>query len=257
PEAALADLQLMASLHKQQLGLSSLPPPGPQSDAQQPPLTAQHLELAKGQPDPRDARITKALLDAYKRDDGWHCPKCGQTFTKPTPFAQHLIDELNRDLYKLGYTTMGTFGCQTFTYQLPELKEVKYRSVAPYVSAHYEGLFILPTHPPSFDWEAIKSPGPPYLWAYHVHQPTGEAWGECFSWRAFTLLWRKISPDTFSITISLGSLHREDVLYLNTYGSPPIIWRITRDILGNYHTDPPQHTCRYRIAPWEILSYED
>lgn len=101
PEAALADLQLMARLHKQQLGLSSLPPPGPQSDAQQPPLTAQHLELAKGQPDPRDAQITKALLDAYKRDDGWHCPKCGQVFTKPTPFAQHLIDELNRGLSAL------------------------------------------------------------------------------------------------------------------------------------------------------------
>lgn len=184
----------------------------------------------------------------------WHtCPGyylcTGNTLFYPVPE--------DADLYKLGYTTMGTFGYQIFTYQLPQLKQVKYRSVAPNVSAHYGAPWILPTHPPSFDWEAIKSPGPPNLWAYHVHQPTGEAWGECFSWRAFTLLWRKISPTTFSITISLGQLEREDVLTLRPPPAYPIIWRITRDISGNYHTDPPQHTCRYRIAPWEILSYHD
>ena len=101
PEAALADLRLIARLHKQQLGLSPLPPPGAQGDTSQASVTAQPLELAKDQPDPRDARITQALLDAYQRDDGWHCPKCGQTFTEPTPFAQHLIDELNRGLSAL------------------------------------------------------------------------------------------------------------------------------------------------------------
>jgi len=100
-EASLADLRLMARLHKQQLGLSSLTPPGPQSDEPQAPLTEQPLELAKDQPDPRDTHTTQALLDAYKRDDGWHCPKCGQPFTEPTTFAQHLIDELNRGLSAL------------------------------------------------------------------------------------------------------------------------------------------------------------
>jgi len=101
PEAALADLRLMARLHKQQVRLSSLSPPGGQSDAPEALLTEKPLELAKCRPDPRDAQITKALLDAYQQDDGWHCPKCGQVFTDPTPFAQHLIDELNRGLATL------------------------------------------------------------------------------------------------------------------------------------------------------------
>jgi len=157
------------------------------------------------------------------------------------------------DLYKLGYATMGTFGYQIFTYRLPELKKVQYRSVAPYISAHYGGWFIVPTHPPAFDWKAFSSPGPPYLWAYHVHQPTGEAWGECFPWTAFTLTWQKITPGIFTLTISLGYLVRDDVLYLTTFGLPPIIWRITKEGF----TNPPQHTCRYRIAPWEILGYEN
>jgi len=98
PEAALADLQVMARLHKQQVRLSSLSPLGGQSDKPQALLTGQPLKLAEGQPDPRDAQTTKALLDAYQQDDGWHCPKCGQVFTNPTTFAQHLIDELNRGL---------------------------------------------------------------------------------------------------------------------------------------------------------------
>lgn len=101
PEAALADLRLMARLHKHQIRLSSLSPLGGQSDEPQALLTGQPLELAKGQPDPRDAQTTKALLDAYHQDDGWHCPKCQQVFTDPTTFAQHLIDELNRGLAAL------------------------------------------------------------------------------------------------------------------------------------------------------------
>lgn len=100
-EATLADLRLMARLHKQQLGLSSLSPLGGQSDDPQALLTGQPLKLAKGQPDPRDAQTTQALLAAYQQDDGWHCPKCRQVFTEPTPFAQHLIDEFNRGLAAL------------------------------------------------------------------------------------------------------------------------------------------------------------
>jgi len=181
------------------------------------------------------------------------CPSCylctANTLFYPVP--------KDADPYKLGYTTMGTSGCQIFTYHFPELIKVQYRSVTPNVSAHYGAPFILPTHPPAFDWEAIKSPGPPYLWAYHVHQPTGAAWGECFPWRAFTLLWRKITADTFSITISLGRLERDDVVCLRPPPGMPHVWEIIGDGAGNYHTHPPQHTCRYRIAPWEILSYHD
>lgn len=106
-EAALADLQVSARLHKQQVRLSSLSPLGGQSDETQALLTGQPLKLAEGQPDPRDAQITKALLDAYHQDDGWHCPKCGQVFTEPTPFAQHLIDELNRGLAAIASQTTG------------------------------------------------------------------------------------------------------------------------------------------------------
>jgi len=107
PEANLADLRLMARLHKQQVRLSSLSPLGGQSDEPPALLTEKPLELAKCRPDPRDAQITKALLDAYQRDDGWHCPKCGQVFTNPTPFAQHLIDELNRGLAAMASQTTG------------------------------------------------------------------------------------------------------------------------------------------------------
>lgn len=161
------------------------------------------------------------------------------------------------DPYKLGYTTMGTFGYQIFTYHFPELLKVEYRWVAPNVEAHYGAPWIMATHPPAFDWEASKSPGPPNLWAYHVHQPTGVEWNECYSWRAFTLTWRKITPDTFSITISLGYLVRDDIVKLRPPPGFPTIWKIIGDGLGSYHTEPAQHTCIYRIAPWQILSYHD
>jgi len=159
--------------------------------------------------------------------------------------------------YILGYTTMGTFGSQIFMYPFPELIKVEYRCVYPNVSAHYGAPLITRTHPPAFDWEAIKSPGPPYLWAYHVHQPTGVEWNECYPWTAFTLTWRKITADTFSMPISLGYLVRDDVVLLRPPPAFPHVWEIIGDGAGNYHTNPPQHTCRYRIAPWEILSYED
>lgn len=100
-EAALADLWFMAQLYKQQARPPFPSPPDTQTDAPPPLLPGEPLKLAEGQPDPRDARITEALLNAYQRDDGWHCPKCGQVFTEPTPFAQHLIDELNRGLSTL------------------------------------------------------------------------------------------------------------------------------------------------------------
>lgn len=163
----------------------------------------------------------------------------------------------DKDLYKLGYVTTGTFGYQIFTYLFHELLRVQSKSVAPNVEAHYDTPWILPTHPPSFDWEATPTLGPPYLWTYHVHQHTGVEWEECYPWRAFTLTWQKIRSDIFSITINLAYLIRDDIVRLRPPPGFPPIWEIIGDAGGNYHTNPPQRTCRYRIDPWEILSYED
>ncbi|GAI14492.1 unnamed protein product, partial [marine sediment metagenome] len=101
----------------------------------------------------------------------------------------------DKDIYRLGYVTSGTFGNQIFTYKFLELLRIQSKSVAPNVEAHYGAPWILPTHPPSFDWEAATSLGPPYLWTYHVHQPTGVEWNKCYPWRAFTLRWQKIESD--------------------------------------------------------------
>lgn len=201
-----------------------------------------------GSPLDLQAHLQPCYLGHWRDCPGYYLCT-GNTLFYPVP--------KDADPYKLGYATMGTFGKQIFTYHFPELIKVQYRSVVPYICAHYGQFFIVSTSPPSFDWKPFKSPGPPYLWAYHVHQPTGEAWGECFPWTAFTLTWKKITPDIFSITIFLGDLVRDDVVRLTTFGLPPNIWTITGGGSGAYHTNPPQHTCRYRIAPWEIIGYED
>jgi len=198
------------------------------------------------------------ILDLEARLEILHYPRwrtCpGIYLSAGNTYFQTVPDDA--DVYKLGYATMGTFGYQLFTYKYPEFIKVHRKSVAPCISAHYSAPWIVPTHPPSFDWEPITTLGPPILWAYHVHQPTGQAWGQCFPWGAFKLTWRKITPDIFTVTIMLGYLVRNDQVTLRPPPGMPQIWQIIGDEVGDYHTDPPQHTCRFRIAPWQILSYE-
>lgn len=58
-------------------------------------FSATPIELTHDQANQPDAQATKALLNAYRQDDGWHCPRCDLVTTNPDAFAQHLIDELN------------------------------------------------------------------------------------------------------------------------------------------------------------------
>lgn len=95
-EAALDILQTTTRLHKHSLPMPPVASPNPQSPDLSTMLTGKPLELAKSNPNPADAQATKVLLDAYHREDGWHCPRCNLVTTNPTTFAQHLIDEFNR-----------------------------------------------------------------------------------------------------------------------------------------------------------------
>lgn len=54
-----------------------------------------HLKLTHDHSNKDDVEATKLLLDFYKKDDGYHCPRCDLVTTNPDAFAQHLIDELN------------------------------------------------------------------------------------------------------------------------------------------------------------------
>jgi len=64
-------------------------------------LTSQELKVTRDNPNPQDTAATKMLLDTYKQDDAWRCPKCGAPFSDPDLFAQHFIDELNTSLANL------------------------------------------------------------------------------------------------------------------------------------------------------------
>jgi len=68
-------------------------------------FTATPLTITHDQENKLDAQATKALLDAYQRDDGWHCPRCNQLFTDPDAFAQHIIDEANTAFANLAKRT--------------------------------------------------------------------------------------------------------------------------------------------------------
>ncbi len=48
-----------------------------------------------------DAAGTRALLDAYTKEDGFHCPRCGAVITNPDKAIEHLADEINRAFLSL------------------------------------------------------------------------------------------------------------------------------------------------------------
>lgn len=43
-----------------------------------------------------DATATKALLEAYTKEDGFHCPRCGLVIPNPEKAIEHLADEINQ-----------------------------------------------------------------------------------------------------------------------------------------------------------------
>lgn len=64
-------------------------------------FTATPLTLTHDQENKLDAQATKAIMDTYQQDDGWHCPRCSDLFTDPDHFAQHMIQELNAAMAEL------------------------------------------------------------------------------------------------------------------------------------------------------------
>lgn len=85
-------------------------------------LTGAPLTLTHDQANQPDVQATKMLMDAYRQDDGWHCPRCDLVTNNPDEFAQHLIDEFAAGLANLAKiapkirkpTTQGQ-ACQTPT----------------------------------------------------------------------------------------------------------------------------------------------
>lgn len=51
--------------------------------------------------DEADVLATKALLQQYTQDDGFHCPICGVVIKNPEEAVNHLAEEINTALDKL------------------------------------------------------------------------------------------------------------------------------------------------------------
>lgn len=79
---------------------TKFPGPGQRPDLQST-LAATRLSVAKENPSQADIQATKLLLDYYKREDGWHCPRCSQVFNDPHSFAEHIAEEFNKALESL------------------------------------------------------------------------------------------------------------------------------------------------------------
>lgn len=54
------------------------------------------VNVSQGSGHEADAAATKALLDAYTKEDGFHCPRCGVVITNPEKAIEHLADEINQ-----------------------------------------------------------------------------------------------------------------------------------------------------------------
>ncbi len=52
--------------------------------------------------DEADVVITKAFLQQYTQDDGFHCPACGVVIKNPEQAVYHLAEEINKALDHLG-----------------------------------------------------------------------------------------------------------------------------------------------------------
>lgn len=52
--------------------------------------------------DAADLAATKALLEQYTQDDGFHCPRCGVVIKNPEQAVYHLAEEINKALERLG-----------------------------------------------------------------------------------------------------------------------------------------------------------
>ncbi|GAH69017.1 unnamed protein product [marine sediment metagenome] len=59
---------------------------------------ALRIEVSREPKDEADVAATKAFLELYTQDDGFHCPRCGVVITNPEEAVYHLADEMNKAL---------------------------------------------------------------------------------------------------------------------------------------------------------------
>ena len=52
--------------------------------------------------DEADLEATRAMLQQYTQDDGFHCPRCGVVIVDPEEAIYHLAEEINKALDHLG-----------------------------------------------------------------------------------------------------------------------------------------------------------
>ncbi len=59
-------------------------------------ISPPRINVSRGSGDEADAAATKALLVAYTKEDGFHCPRCGVVITNPEKAIEHLAEEINQ-----------------------------------------------------------------------------------------------------------------------------------------------------------------
>jgi len=60
------------------------------------------VEATRDCKDEADIAATRGLLELYTQQDGFHCPRCGEVITNPEDAVNHLAEEINKALARLG-----------------------------------------------------------------------------------------------------------------------------------------------------------
>ena len=65
------------------------------------------IEASTESPDEADRIATQGLLELYTQPDGFHCPRCDFTTSKPDEAVSHLAEEMNKALAHLSREAKG------------------------------------------------------------------------------------------------------------------------------------------------------
>lgn len=60
------------------------------------------IEVTRTAQDEADVSATKAMLELYTHEDGFHCPRCSFTTKSPEDAVNHLAEEINKAFAHLG-----------------------------------------------------------------------------------------------------------------------------------------------------------
>jgi len=60
------------------------------------------VEVTRKGTDMADMAATRGLLELFTQPDGFHCPRCGVVITNPEEAVNHLAEEINKALARLG-----------------------------------------------------------------------------------------------------------------------------------------------------------